>query len=108
MATLIEDLSVLTDVSEPTLKKFIPVSIYCLSHNVFETLHKNENISEIDIGIGQLCIKIESNSVKYRFIPSKELDKCVTQAVTTGCSPMITKIDTSLQEKIERAFKELI
>lgn len=108
MENLIEDVSVLTDVSETLIKKFIPVSTYCISHAVFESLSKDETVTEIDIGIGQLLIKTDSTSVKYRFVPSKELEKSVKQSVTTGYSPMITKIDNSLQEKIERAFKELI
>jgi hypothetical protein len=108
MVNLIEDVSKLTDVSEKTLNKFIPVCTYSIGHAVYESYCCKQSITEIDIGVGQIDIKVEDNTIKYRFVPSKELEKTLIQTVTTKSSPLIVKLDNNLQDKIDRAYKELI
>ena len=108
MTNLIKDVSLLTDVSENTLKKFLNVSDYVIGHCIYESLCRKEDVVSIDIGVGQLDIKIDENKLHYRFIPSKDLEKLIIQTVTTNSSPMLTKLDNKLQEKIDRAYKELL
>lgn len=108
IANLIDDLTVLTDVSDKVLKKFIPVSNYVVGHAVHEAQCVKDNYLEVDIGIGELHIKINTDSLQYRFVPSKELEKVLIQTVTTGKSPMVIKLNNDLQEKIEQTYKELI
>ena len=109
MIDLINDLSILTDVSDKTLNKFVPVSNYCIGHAVHESQCKHEDVVEIDIGIGELHLKLEDGcGIKYRFVPSKELESILIKTVTSKTSPIITKIDSQLQEKIDRAYKDLL
>lgn len=108
MQSLIDDISLLTDVSENTLNKFLPVVISSIGHAVHEATCSKQDTTEIDIGFGELHIKIEHDTVKYRFIPSKTLEKTVINTLLTKESPIVTKINNSLQEKIDRTYKELL
>ena len=108
MINLIEDVSTLTDVSANTLKKFLNVSNFVIGHSVHESMCEHKELTNIDLGVGQLDIKVDDNRIYYRFTPSKELEKILIQTITTNTSPMITKLDNKLQEKIDRAYKELL
>lgn len=108
MKNLLKDISVLTDVSENTLKKFIPIITYCISHAVYESVCEKQDVVDIDLETGQLKIKIDSDGIKYRFVPSKDLEKLILQTVTTRNSPILNKLENNLQNKIDRSFKELL
>ena len=108
MINIIEDISVLTDVSTNNLKKFVNVANFAIGHAVYESICSHDDIVSIDIGIGELRVKHEENKIYYKFIPSKDLEKLIVDTVVNGTSPMITKVDSKLQEKIDRAYKELI
>lgn len=108
MINLIEDLSILTDVSEPTLKKFIPVIGYCIGHALHEGICSRADITTIDLGIGELKLKVYSDGVRYKFVPSAALEKIIVSTIKNNSSPLLDKIDSNLQEKIDRAYKELI
>ena len=108
MINLIEDTAKLTDVSSKTLLKFIPIFNYSIGHAVHESCCARSTVTEIDLGYGELHIRIEDEGIRYKFIPSKELEKILVKTVTTKQSPIIDKIDKDLQEKIDLAYKELI
>ena len=108
MIKLIDDVETLTNVSEKLLKKFIPVINYSISHAVHEEQCQQHPVTEVDVGIGQLHIKVEDTGIRYRFVPSKELEKLILQTVCSRTSPIITKLEHNLQEKIERSYKELL
>lgn len=108
MINLVEDISSLTDVSENTLKKFIPIILQCLGHYVHEQQCKKSDSCVIDLGVGELHIKLDKEGIRYRFTPSKELEATLISTLKTKTSPMITKLEKNLQEKIERAYKELL
>ena len=108
MITLTEDLSLLTNVSEQTLKKFIPFINYSICHAVFEDECENNSVTEIDLGFGVLLLKNEGSTLRYRFIPSKELEKNLIQTVARKTSPIIQKAEDNLQDKLQKAYKELL
>ena len=108
MKDLIKDVSVLTDVNEHTLNKFIPICNHCIGHAIHESECLQEEITEIDIGFGELHIKVDEGAIKYRFIPSKELEKLLIKTITQHTSPILLKLESNLQEKIDRTYKELL
>ena len=108
MTYLIKDVSLLTDVSENTLNKFIPTCTYCIGHAVHESECLQNDITEIDLGFGELHIKVDEGSIRYRFMPSKDLEKLLIKTVTQHTSPIISKLESNLQEKIDRTYKELL
>lgn len=108
MTNLIEDIANLTSVSEVTLQKLLDISNYSISHALYEALVSGKNVAEIDLDFGSLFLYIESNQIRYKFIPSKELEKLVIETVKTRKSPIVTKLNTKLQDKINRTYKDLL
>ena len=108
MTNLIEDVSLLTNVTENTLEKFIPICRYCIGHAVHEHLCIQKDVTEIDIGFGMLNIKTDDCGIRYKFIPSKELEDMLIKTVTQHTSPIITKLENNLQDKIDHTYKELL
>ena len=108
MINLIDDISKLTDVPCKTLNKFVPIANHCIGHAVHESYCSQSDITEIDLGYGELHIKVDASGIRYRFIPSKELETLLVKTITTKRSPIIEKVEKDLQEKIERAYKELL
>ena len=108
MSNILKDITTLTDVPENTLKKFIPIINACIGHSVHEGICMQTESIEIDLEIGKLCIRVDSVGIKYKFVPSKELEKLLVTTVTTNTSPILATLECNLQQKIERAYKELL
>ena len=108
MMNLINDVSSLTNVSERTLKKLMPAVEYSIANSVYERHLAHEDLLEIDTGIGILHIKLSEDNIKYRFVPSKHMEEIIKQCIEYGTSPLLTKLTTDLEEKIEHAYKELL
>lgn len=105
---LLKDLYILTDVQENILQKFVPLAEYCIAHDVHESMCFRQELAEIDIGIGTLVVKVDEDSIRYKFIPSENLEKMMIEMVKTHKSPILSKLETNLQTKIEKAYKELL
>ena len=108
MIDLIEDIAVLTSVHENTLKKFVPSIRYSIGHAVMESLATKQEITKIDLGFGELHIKVAHDGIHYRFVPDKELEKLITNTAVTKTSPILNKVETNLQQKIDHTYKELL
>ena len=108
MNSLVKDLSTITTIPEATLSALIDKSTNILCHNVLESILKNENHIDLDIGIGTLHIAVEQDSIKYKFIPYKKLERAIIQAVETKESPLVNSLESLLSEKIQKAYKELM
>lgn len=108
MTNLIEDVSSLTEVTETTLSKLVNVANYCVGHAVYESNCRKQDTTTVDIGIGELTIRVSATGIHYRFVPSSALEKCVAQTVVTKTSPMVVQLEQRLQDKIDRSYKELI
>lgn len=106
--TLIENLTQLTHVTEATLEKFIPITEYIVGHAVHESMCRDEELTTIDIGIGLLHIRVIGDEVRYKFNPSKNLCTVVEKTVVTRSSPIIQKVSSDIQEKINRSYRELL
>ena len=108
MNSLLSDISATTGIPKLTLEKLADKSCLILADSVLENIMLKSSQSAIDIGIGVLNIKIEDSQIKYKFIPSKELDKLVVNAVNSKTSPLISKLDLTLNERISATYKELL
>lgn len=105
---LIENLTKLTNVSEKTLLKFIPLSECVIGHAVHESMCLNKDVTIIDIGIGNIHIRVAHDEVRYKFVPSKDLSDMLEKTVVTGISPLVSKLSEDIQEKINRSYRELL
>lgn len=102
-----QDISTLTTVQKSSIDRLCKQMIKCICYDVCEAL--SQDIKEIclDIGIGNLIIKIDDYSVLYRFEPSQALDDNVICSVTTGKNPVVEDIENSLLNKVNTTYKDL-
>ena len=108
MNSLLHDISTLSCIPQLTLENICKLAEKSIADAVLETLLSKEDISSIDIGIGILNIKIEENSIKYKFIPSKKLDSIINYSITNKVSPIVASLDDSLNKRIKSTYKELL
>ena len=108
MNKLIEDLSTITTIPQRTLDSLMDKAVSCICHSVFEGIREKESLTKIDIGVGILYINCEGDNVKYKFIPSKKLEESVATTVLTNKSPLIMQVETSLKERLDATYKNLL
>jgi len=104
---LIEDLATLTTIPPATLRKLADKSVASIAYDVQENMLNCNNITSIDIGIGTLNILADDTQILYKFIPSKQLEKAVTDTVLDGKSPLTRQLESALREKVVNVYKDL-
>lgn len=80
----------------------------CICDAVEETRLKSESLLRLDIGIGDLYIQLNSDEIKYKFVPSKLLEEGVRKTYTENKNPLMQRIEETLIKKITAVYKELI
>lgn len=108
MNKLIDDLSILTTIPNKALNKLVTKSYYCINEAVIDTLLEDKNVVEIDIGLGTLYIQILDNSIKYKFIPSADLEKNVKNTVVNNKNNLQNVLENNLVNKIVNTYKDLL
>ena len=107
MKRLIDDISVLTTIGKYNLEELVNKSVAIISHDVEETLREHEEVTSIDIGIGDLHITNIEDKLYYKFIPSRKLEEAVRNTYATRKSALTTEIDAALGRRITNTYKDL-
>ena len=110
MSNLIQDMSILTTIPEKTLAKFFRKMIFCICEEIKEDIldeNSDKEITEVDIGIGKLYIKVVGAEVKYKFEPSEYMQKAVIGTVTEKENPLVDFLDKALGKKFVDLYKDL-
>lgn len=108
MTSLTTDLAKLTNIPKLTLDKLVNKSNLIIADKVLETVLTKESNTVVDIGIGHLYIKIDTDAIKYKFIPTKDLDTYICETITSKSSPLVLKLESSLRDRISSTYKELL
>lgn len=106
MQDVLKDLSVITTVPKVALDELIDKEILCICHNICEC--KDEDSIEVDIGLGTLCLKKTDDNIKFRFTPNLKFANAVKSSVNTGCSPLISMVESTLKDRLENTYKDLL
>ena len=104
-AVLKKDLSTLTTISESTLSKLNTKIVWCITDAVCKSVYNRDESATIDLGYGKLTIKFDNNQVRYRFIPSKELEEAISSAIVNERNPLVDALESSLVDKITNVYK---
>ena len=102
------DVCTITGASNESVDKVVTLCEDVICHCVFESISDKEQLTQIDIGIGELYIRRDGDLIKYKFIPNNEFDDKVRGTYKNGVSPLVIKANKSLKLKFDRAYKELI
>lgn len=106
MYNLLDDLSVLTNIKKYNFEQICDLSIDIFNYDILENINKKEPVTTIDIGIGILYIINDSDTIKYKFIPSSKLEKSIRNAYK-GKNQLENKVDTQLGNRLNNSYKEL-
>ena len=79
----------------------------CICHIIQENLTSKQPISSIDIGIGVLYIKLNEDTISYKFIPSNRLENGIRTTIQTGENPLMLKLEHSLADRVKNTYKGL-
>lgn len=108
MSNVIKDISTITTISEKTLNKLKDRVILSICENVTEDKMEDKTLSEIDLGIGVLYIGYaDTSAVKYKFIPSEELQKNVRETLNGKLNLMNDTLNAALSQAFENIYKDL-
>lgn len=108
MNVLTSDLSMITDIPKLTLDKLLNIAAQSISSTFYDAIKNKESTCSIDIGIGRLYIKADNDTIKYKFIPSKELDNLNMRVITAHENPLVVAVDSSLKDKILNTYRGLL
>lgn len=78
----------------------------CIAHAVKENLCL-DNITVVDIGVGVIGICVDGDEIKYKFVPSEDLSKNISDALTNK-DPLVGALEKSLETKILSAYKDFL
>lgn len=105
---LINSLSSLTLVKSSILLKIADDSENCICDCILNTVEEDEDVTSINIGIGNLYVNITDDELTYKFVPSKKLEKKILKAIETGDSPLVAAVEDKLNQRILNTYKELL
>ena len=109
MSDLFSDLSLLTGITLNTFYKLSDKSCALINHYVNESLRQGTTTVEINFGIGILYVQAMKDCIKYKFVPSKRLEKSVKSALVDKEDTELTNlIDKTLEKRITDTYKELL
>lgn len=105
---LIRDISALTAVSNKTLNKIVDVAELCFCDYINELDITNEDVVNIDIGIGTLSLLLVNDSMQYQFTPSYQLEQQLINTIESKTSPLVNSAQSNLEHKLRTTYKELL
>lgn len=108
MNNIIDDVATLTTCDKKNLEKLAKIIDYCISDYVHEAMLKNEEVVEIDMGIGYLAIKVADGVIKYRFTPNEYLEKALVDTIKSKENQLSIALSQSLNDKLAKVYKELL
>ena len=103
-----KDISQLCSISETNLDGLNNQLCDLISHYIYCARETEEKEIQLDIGIGLLIIMIYDKEVRYKFLPSKSMEKAVIDGYKSRNSVLIEKADKSIGQRINKTYKELL
>ena len=108
MQNLSKDLSTLASVDRRVFDKLIQNANFCICDYLENSALNNEDLCEVDIGIGILKIKLGDDSVRYQFIPSQQLESDIVSTLENQQNFLVASIDSTLVGRLNRLYDNLL
>lgn len=105
---LIADISKLTTIPDNVLNKLVNKAFYCISDIIEDALLEQKKVVDIEIGIGTLYIELNSDTVRYKFIPNKELESVVKNTVVNKRNLLQDTLEMTLVNRVTDTYKDLL
>lgn len=102
------DLSKLLAIDEFVFNRLAHNANVCICDHIETSQLNNESTCSIDIGIGVLKIKIEDDTVRYKFVPSSELESGIVATLEDGQNQLKSVVSNRLINQLKSLYKEFI
>lgn len=67
-----------------------------------------DEITEIDIGIGSLYIQKNTDGIKYKFVPSGDFESILINSIKSEKQPVVEGLESEISKIILHAYKDLL
>lgn len=105
---LLKDVSNITRLRNSVMNTITDISKYCICDYIDNLKINDEDVAEIDIGIGVLFIEVLDDEVKYQFKPSSSLEKNIVNTIVDENNPLVQAAETNLEKRIYNTYKGLL
>lgn len=104
---LLKDAAVLTTLGPQLMGKISETFEYCISDYVGDARQEDSDLLEIDLGFGKLILLLLEDSIRYKFEPTKSLEKKIVAAYNGEESPIYSHLGKRLLKRLETAYKDI-
>ena len=104
---LVDDLATITTIPKEALVKLLKRAEYCLSDSIVEQRLNNNEVIELDIGIGSILLKLVDEDIKFKFVPSDDFRQIVKTSFN-GENSLSNVLEKNLVTKVTKAYKDLL
>lgn len=103
-----DDLSKLTTIPKWQIDKLHDITKLDICQCVLDSMKEENQICQIDIGIGTLFIKTIKDCVEYKFIPDAHLERMVIDTVNDKKEFLKEDLEIKSNMRILKIYKELM
>lgn len=104
---IIDDLCKITTIPAASINRLVDISEKCICNCVYESQLNQELITDVNIGIGNLIISIEDNSLVYKFIPNSKFERNLVTTIVNKKNPLTEKVETTFINRIINTYKDM-
>lgn len=105
---ILKDISTLTTIPEQVLEKLVDIAIMCINDAYVESLASGDTEANMRIGLGDLRLRMDGNTVKLRLTPSAKLQESIANSTRNRESAVDVAVSASLRDKLINTYKELL
>ena len=104
---IVEDIATITTIPPASLRKLFDKVGWCICNAVEESRLRNEDITEINVGYGNLLISIENNQIQYKFIPNSKLEKGLVETIVNKKNSLVVNLEQTFANRIVKTYKDM-
>ena len=105
---LYDKLAALFGIRGSLVKHFFDYLPYVICNDILNNYKEGTAITEEDLGIGTLSIKVDADTIKYKFTPSKSFEGALLKTVEDKKSPLVARLETIIGQRLSSEYKDLI
>lgn len=103
---VINDLGALTKIPSKAINTLMNKMSLCIGSEIHDALLNKEEILQLNIGIGILCVNL--SDMQCKFLPGKDLKTIIKRSLTEKIDPVEFELEQTLIAKLSNICDEEI
>lgn len=108
MNSVIEKEEILTTIPEKTLRRLVDIQEYIMNDMIEDTMTRGETETTIDVGFGNLIIRFDDNTLRFKFVPSAKFEESLVNTIVNKENVLKLTLEKTLVDRITHVYKDLI